>query len=415
MIRSIADTYKTSFSGLTRETWLLSVVILINRCGYMVLPFMSMYITQSLHRSIADAGLIITLFGIGSVTGTTTSGYLTDRIGFRAVQVVSAMLGGCLFLLFAQIQHFQTLCVLTVLLGFIVEAFRPANFAAVATYAGPQTLTRSISLNRLAINLGWGLGSSLGGILAAINYHILFRVEGSVNILVGLLILLLLPATPRQQRQEQPIPGETTTGKDASPWKDPFAFRFFLLSTLYTTCFVLLFRLVPVYWKEAKHIGESHIGLLLGLNGIIIALFEMVLVRRWENGKAPSWYVIAGVIATAAGYSFLLAPGLPALLMALGTVVLITIGEMMAVPFMNTLFMSRATARNRGKYSAAYALCWSIANIAGPLGGASLAQRFGYNLLWIVLILLCLGCAYAFKLVFATGNESANAVVAGSK
>ena len=69
MIRKVIDAYRASFTGLSRETWLLSLVILVNRCGYMAVPFMSMYITQSLHRSIEDAGLIITLFGVGSVLG----------------------------------------------------------------------------------------------------------------------------------------------------------------------------------------------------------------------------------------------------------------------------------------------------------------------------------------------------------
>ena len=80
MVQKIIQNYKVSFSGLSRETWLLSLVILINRCGYMAVPFMSMYITQSMHRSIADAGLIITLFVVGSVLGAMAGGYFTDRI-----------------------------------------------------------------------------------------------------------------------------------------------------------------------------------------------------------------------------------------------------------------------------------------------------------------------------------------------
>ncbi|HEY0610755.1 MAG TPA: MFS transporter, partial [Chitinophaga sp.] len=67
MLLRITHTYRASFSDLSRETWLLSLVMLVNRAGTMVVPFMSMYITQRMHRSIADAGLIITLFGAGAV------------------------------------------------------------------------------------------------------------------------------------------------------------------------------------------------------------------------------------------------------------------------------------------------------------------------------------------------------------
>ncbi len=109
MINKIIHSYKVSFTGLSRETWLLSVVILINRCGYMAVPFMSMYITQSLHRSIADAGLIITLFGVGSVLGAMTGGYLTDKWGFRPVQMLSLVLSGVFFVLFSLVTNFTGL------------------------------------------------------------------------------------------------------------------------------------------------------------------------------------------------------------------------------------------------------------------------------------------------------------------
>ncbi|RYZ18317.1 MAG: MFS transporter, partial [Chitinophagaceae bacterium] len=46
MLRQVFRSYRQSFSGLSRETWLLATVILINRCGFMAVPFMSLYVTQ---------------------------------------------------------------------------------------------------------------------------------------------------------------------------------------------------------------------------------------------------------------------------------------------------------------------------------------------------------------------------------
>ena len=203
MINKIAKTYHASFSGLTRETWLFSAVMFINRASTMVVPFMSMYITQSMHRSISDAGLIITLFGVGSVAGSATGGYFIDKLGFRSVQIFTSLIGGLLFISFGMITNFLVLCLWTLLLSFFSEAFRPANLTAVVTYSKPENLTRSYSLNRLAVNLGWGFGSSLGGILAAINYHLLFWVEGLAYLAISLLILILLPPT------QKPNPSQT--------------------------------------------------------------------------------------------------------------------------------------------------------------------------------------------------------------
>ena len=152
------------------------------------------------------------------------------------------------------------------------------------------------------MNLGWGLGSSLGGILAAINYHLLFWVEGVVYMIVSALIILLLPKE-RSRTLRPDIPGEEQE-KIISPWRDPFFLKFLALIIVFISCFSLLFRLVPVYWKTEWHIGESMIGIILGLNGIIIAIFEMVLVRHWESRRTRMYYVVAGTLVTALGYSF---------------------------------------------------------------------------------------------------------------
>lgn len=397
MLLRITDTYRSSFSDLSKETWLLSLVMLINRSGTMVIPFMSMYITQSMHRSIADAGLIITLFGAGAVAGSSVSGYFIDRIGFRSVQIFTSLSGGILFLLMGQISSFTLLCVMTVVLSFVSEAFRPANTAAIAAYSRPGNLTRSYSLNRLAMNLGWALGSSLGGILAAVNYHLLFWTEGLVYILVGVLIFVLLPEA--KPAEKQTAVAASRAAATSSPWKDPFLLRFLILVAVYCTFFHLLFRLVPVYWKEQLHISESVIGMLLGLNGVIIALFEMVLVKYWEGRKSNMYYIISGVIATALGYTFLVLPGMHPMVMAVGAVLFITIGEMLALPFINTVIMSRANEHNRGKYAAAFALSFSVAQIVGPAGGALITEQFGYGVLWSGLVVLCLGCAVAFKAI----------------
>ena len=45
--------YRASFSGLSREVWSSSGVMLINRAGTMVLPFLSVYPTQQLGFSLA--------------------------------------------------------------------------------------------------------------------------------------------------------------------------------------------------------------------------------------------------------------------------------------------------------------------------------------------------------------------------
>jgi predicted MFS family arabinose efflux permease len=429
----LIKTYRDAFHGLNRQTWLLSLVIFINRCGTMAIPFMSIYVTEQLHRSIADAGLIITLFGFGSIAGSLFGGYLTDKLGFRLTQIITAALGGLLFIGFGLVHNFWILCALCTGASLFAEAFRPANYAAITTYAAEGTITRANSLNRLATNVGFGIGSSLGGILAAFNYQWLFWGEGGSYILGSFLIILLLPKTspaaatssasddggqslaPAGNRKvanellpvarakffgavpNSQLPTSSNTTKQPSIFTDIPFIRFLILATVYTTCFFLLFRLVPVYWKEQWKISESTIGLLMGLNGFIVACFELILVRYFERRNPnTAFYIAAGVTLTAIGYGLLILPGSFPVISGGACVLLITVGEMLAMPFIGSFVLQRAKDHNIAKYSSAYALSWSIARIAGSSLGSIVIQHWGYTTLWAIIIATCLISALLF-------------------
>ncbi|WP_435525644.1 hypothetical protein [Chryseobacterium indoltheticum] len=65
----IIQLYTNSFKGLSQESWMLALVMLINRAGSMVLPFLGVYMTAHLKFSIEHAGIVLSFFGIGSVIG----------------------------------------------------------------------------------------------------------------------------------------------------------------------------------------------------------------------------------------------------------------------------------------------------------------------------------------------------------
>jgi len=193
MLAYTLQLYKNAYSGLSRNSWYLAFVMLVNRAGTMVLPFMSIYCTQQLHFTIAQAGIVLSMFGFGSLAGAFAGGRITDKYGFYDVQLGALISGGILFLVLGFQESFVSVCITTFILSVCNDAFRPANSTAVAHYSTPENRTRSYSLNRLAINLGWAVGGALGGFLASVNYHLLFWVDGCTNILSALLLYKLMP------------------------------------------------------------------------------------------------------------------------------------------------------------------------------------------------------------------------------
>jgi len=389
--------YKDSFSGLSRPSWILSWVILLNRCGFMAVPFMGLYVTESLHRSESEAGLIISLFGLGAIVGAVVGGRMTDRIGFRPVQIVASLLSGVFFLLFAWLKDFEVLCVLALIISFFSEAFRPANYTAIAAYAHPNTETRSYSLNRLATNIGWAAGVSMGGLIAAFDYQLLFVVNGVVSILVAFLILAFLAKRTASKKEHQKV----DRSQLRKPWQDAEFMRFLVCSLLFTCCFFFMFRVVPVFFKQQWHLNEATIGMVLGVNGLVIALMEMIMISKIENKKSPNFYIVLGVLIVALAFVILMLPRFAPLLLAVLSVLLFTFGEMLSVPFFNTFVVKRSNEHNRGMYAAGYTLSWSVAQVLGPALGFFVAEHWGYNTLWLGISPLLLLCAYFFaKLKF---------------
>jgi MFS family permease len=76
---------------------------------------------------------------------------------------------------------------------------------------------------------------------------------------------------------------------------------------------------------------------------------------------------------------------------------LMTAGEISAMPFMNSFWISRTRPANRGQYAGLYTIAWSTAQVIGPTGGAVIAEHAGFNVLWWVVGGMCLLAAIGFR------------------
>src|SRR4028119_255005 len=137
-MQPVINLYRKAYGGLSTPAWMLALVMFINRSGSMVVPFLSVYLTKSLHFSIAQAGIVLTFFGLGAMTGSVLGGWLSDKIGSFWVQFLSLTIGGCLFVVMSFITAFESLIAGIFVLSVIVECLRPANSASVAQYSKPE-------------------------------------------------------------------------------------------------------------------------------------------------------------------------------------------------------------------------------------------------------------------------------------
>lgn len=382
MISQTFQLYKDAYSGLSRRIWLLAIVMLINRSGTMVLAFMTLY-CKHLGFTTEQGGMVVAIYGIGAVFGAFIGGKLTDTVGFYKIQYMALLLGGIMFIMLGQMPTFSSICICTFLLSMCNESFRPANAAAIAFYCTPQTMTQSFSLIRLSINLGWGIGVALGGLVASINYHLLFWVDGFTSIGAGIFLLLILPKVSFAE-QIGTAGKEHHAASPVSALQDKTFLVFLLLATLFACCFFQLFTTIPVFMKENLNLNEIKIGTIMAMNGIIIALIEMVLVFKLEGRRPYLFYMAISSILMGVAFLCLNLPLTSGLIIAVIAVLVVTTSEMMGMPFMNSYYISRSNEFNRGQYTGLYTMAWSTAQVIGSSGGAFLAVHTGFNGLWYI-------------------------------
>lgn len=394
--------YLDTFKGLSKEIWWLALITLINRAGTMVIPFLSLYLTEDLHFEPKDVGWIMTAFGLGSFVGSWLGGKLTDKIGYYKVMVRSLLTTGLLFIGLQFLNTFASLCLGIFLVMLVADMFRPAMFVALSAYSKPENKTRSVTLIRLAINLGFSAGPAVGGlIITTMSYSGLFWVDGITCILATLLLIRVLH--PKKAKTL-----DTVINKNPqSAYKDK-AFWIFLVSmTLFGIIFLQYFSTMPIYYKDIHKLTELEIGLLLGLNGAFIFLLEMPLIKWLENIKmSKATLMLIGAFLTA--MSFLVLNMTPWIGILLIGMLFMTVGEMIAFPFSNAFAMERAKKGNQGEYMALYTISFSIAHIFGHNAGMQLVDTIGFDNTWYIMTGLGIICAlllWILKRYLKTKNE----------
>ena len=389
--------YQRAYQGLSPSVWLLAGVMLINRCGTMVLPFLTLYLTQRLHFSVTNAGIVMAIYGLGAFVGTFLGGRLTDRFGFYYVQLLSLLFGGMALLLLQFITDFYALCGSVFIFTLFGDSFRPANQAAIAHYSDPETRTRAFSLNRLAINLGWTVGGGLGGWLASIDYRLLFWADGVTCLVAGIVLWTYLPVPTRKLSGDsgQSVPKSATIEQPVihSPYRDYLFLSFVVCNALYLVAFMQFFSIVPLFFKEVMHLSVGTIGLLMALNGILIVGIEMALVYSLEQQKRSKIsLIIRGMLLTTIAYLVLTVPdwsspyglAISGFGIALLFVLVITFGEMLIMPFLQSLMVERSKPATRGQYLALYSMGGALAQTTAPVFGSQMVAHFGFSVNWLL-------------------------------
>jgi len=371
---------------------MLAFVMFINRSGAMVIPFLAVYLKEELHMTLEEAGILMAVFGIGSMVGSFLGGILTDKIGHFKVQFLSLIIGGSMFFVLLFMKDFYSFLVTVFILSTILQSLPPANASSVSFYAKPENVTRAFALNRMALNLGFAIGPTIGGLLAIISYDWLFITDGITCIAAGLVFYFYFRNKPgnKMEKKKEDVPVE-------NPYRDKVFLGFMIMCSLFAICFFQLFTTLPLYYRGEAKLSEFTVGMLLGMNGLIVFLFEMVIVYQLKERKNLRPIIIFGMILMSLAYLMLNIE--ISLLVLISSMMILSFAEIFTMPFMATITVQRSNDQNRGRYMGLYTFAYSLAFVIAPYSGTFIASRMGFDWLWWIMAAASLVVAGGFWMV----------------
>ncbi|MFF4344782.1 MDR family MFS transporter [Kitasatospora sp. NPDC001540] len=378
LLARLAAEARRAGGGLPRQFWWLWTSTLVNRLGGFVVTFLAMYLTHERGYSAAYAGLVASLFGLGSAVAAIGAGVLTDRLGRRPT-LLAAQLSTALFTaLLGYTDGPVAIAAVAFLVGLASNASRPAVSAMIADLVPAADRVRAYALNYWAINIGFGASAAVAGLIAVHGYLALFLLDALTTLLCAVVVFVKVPETqpeaaPAAVAEQEPRVGLGTVFRDG-PFMAVVAVNLLLALVVQQGSTTL-----PVD-MGAHGLSAARFGLVISLNGVLIVLLQLPLTRLMEHRDRTA-LLVAGALLTGWGFGLTALAGSSAALYAL-TVAVWTVGEIVTAPTMMALVAEHSPARARGRYQGVYSLSWSLASFVGPLGGGLLLQYAGSWALW---------------------------------
>jgi MFS family permease len=373
----LRNTVNESVGGLPAVFWWLWLSTLINKLGAFVVTFMALYLTRVRGYSASYAGLVISLFGLGSAVSSLVGGVLADRVGRRPTLFGAQFLTAASTMALAYADGQLMIAAVALLTGLCANAARPAVAAIIADVVPATDRVRAFSLNYWAVNIGFGVSSALAGLLAGGDIHALFLIDAATTALCALVVFAKVPesrpAAPRPGRAAEPKVSLGTVFRD----------RKFI--ALVTTTFLFAVIMCQGNSTLALVMGRAgasttEYGLVVSLNGLLIVVLQIPLTRL-AQGRDRARVLMTAALLAGWGIATAAFAGSSALLFGL-SVAIWTVGEVLQVPANMSLVADLSPTHARGRYQGVASLAWAAAAFVGPAAGGLLLDRAGAGAVW---------------------------------
>lgn len=375
------------YRDLPRQVWLLCFGAFLSRAGAMVMPYLALYLTSSRGFSPSSATLVLGAFGVGSVVASLIGGALADRIGRKPVMVGALALAAVALTAIAHADGDAAVVAAIVAFAVTGDAYRPAASAMLGDLTPGDAQTRAYALMYVAVNLGFTVGSSVGGwLVVRSSYDTLFVVDAAAQatfaVLIALTLAETLPARAGALGAEPAREDAAAAAASAPGWRSILADGPFLglvfANFVVTVVFIQAFSTLPLE-MAANGVPTDVYGRVMAVNGALIVVLQLPLAE-WLGRRDRGLWLAVGAAAIAVGFAL---HGVARAPLALaGCVAVWTVGEICMAALAQPLVVDRAPAALRARYLGTFSTSFALAFCVGPPLGGYVFERLGGGFLW---------------------------------
>lgn len=348
---------------------LLTVFIDVMGIG-VIIPILPFYVAQ-----FSDSALLITslfaVFALCSFLSAPVLGALSDRIGRRPLLIGSILSTAVGWFVFAGATNIFFLFVGRILDGIMAGNFPIAQSFLTDIAKTEKERTENLGLIGAVFGIGFIFGPLLGGVLGQFGHSVPFWFVGGLALANAILAFFILPETHHERSTEKvslnPFVPIARAVHNRPLRKNYLAWFLFGLAI---AGFQSIFSL---YMRDAFHFDELVGGFVFGAVGIIIALNQGFMMKRfWLKYFKESSLELFMLLVFAFGFLLL---GVPVLWVFALAILLTTFGHSILRVVMTGQIVAQSPATARGETLGIVSSVASLSMMIGPVLSGALYEK----------------------------------------
>ena len=362
---------------------------------FITIPYLPIYLINSLHKSINITGVILGMAPLLSCTMGVFGGILADKLGSRFIMLVSIFCSSFIFLSFIITKSTFGLILLTGLEGLLLTFFESSSKSFLSTYCTSYNPKVLFSTRYSVINLGMSFGILLGALFINTKVSFIFLLTFLAYISCGLMLLLIKYNEYTHTTQNNKIEKNFSLMRLITALKNHKIILLILIGILLNLLFSQIYSTFPTLLsiKQIKNYLKIY-SMLLVINTIGILIFQL-LIFKIKKFNDSSLYV-AGIICFS--ISFVGFAYFKELTFLIISMIVFTFGELISITFNTVLLDSFSDSSNKGTIFGISSIS-GLGQFLGPIIGSMLLtslNSFAY-VIFSILILICLPLYYKIK------------------